>query len=708
MTSNPGVHHKLWLLFSGVILLGAFLMFLVQPLVGKIVTPQYGGGAQVWCVCLLFFQLTLLAGYGLTYGVSKLPPRMQAWVYIGLMAASLMVTRIPLGAGWAPGVEEDPVAALLVRMAAFMAMPVVLLSTVSTTFQNWYRLAAGSSPYQLYSISNIGSMAALLVYPTLLEPAFTIGQTVDFWMYGYRILVGIAVLAAGLLLLSLKKRAVAAEKAPGENAGIPPTVPEDEHRQMPQAVDFTRWILLSAMGTVLLLSITRHIIYDIAPVPLLWILPLSTYLLTFILCFGKDAAYSRGAYVYAALICLGAEALLPPLDPMTNTGRWLLCLFVLCMICHGEIYHSRPRSQALPAFYLAIAFGGALGGVLVNLLFPALLDADLELWGAILLMLALCLFLWWRHSLRLFYSRTADWVFAVSAALLIGWYYGGALLEKPPNLVSRGRNFYGSAYVVDNPSHRALMIGGISHGGELIDPETGQLVAKPIMYFSPNSAVGIADTLMRERRAGQPLKVGVIGLGVGAVAAYGKPGDDYTFYEIDPKVVAMARNDFTYLQDTPAATRVIMGDGRLALQVQPPQQYDILMVDAFTSDSIPIHLLTREAMTLYQQHIKPDGLIILQLSNRYLALKRVTGNLMISFQLNGAHFLTDNGDGHPSIYSVATPGRWFTERLARLDYTTPPYTTVRYRLPQWDPAVGVWTDDYSNLLSILTATPGID
>lgn len=704
---------KILLLYSAAILLGAFLMFLIQPLVGKIVTPQYGGGSQVWCVCLLFFQLTLLGGYGLTWVLSHLKPRAQAITYMVLMGVSLFLVHIPLGSGWAPDTQDNPTMSLLGQLLLYLAVPAILLSTVSTTIQNWYRLAARENPYKLYSISNIGSMSALLAYPVLLEPNLSLSLSVQVWTWGYWGLVGAAIISALFLLKAMKEKPEGVEPDPAL-AAEDESIADDVERRMPIPRDFAWWIFLAALGTSLLISFTTHITHNIAPVPLLWILPLALYLLTFIIAFAKDAYYHRTLFLVLAQVLLFVDFSLNFPSPWLMVTLNLLTLFALCMVCHGEIYASRPASRALPIFYLSIAFGGALGGILVNLAAPVVFNTFIEFPLLLLLMAMLTLVLMLRREIRLFYNPVVDKVYLLALAGYFLWSGSNAIApDAEVNVALAERNFYGSAEVLvergegERPGRMILMNGTIRHGTQLFDEQERRFLQTPTAYFSRNSGMGVAHRLMREHKNGEAIKMGIIGLGVGTIAAYGEPGDKITFYEIDPKVKEIAESDyFAFLRDARADVDIVMGDARLKLQEQEPQQYDILVLDAFSSDAIPVHLLTREAFELYLSHLNPEGLLVVHISNQYLDLKRVTGTMAHLMNMEGVHVLSKRLDllSNPSIYTVMTRDGWFKNAFTALDFPKE-YPDMEYRIAKPVPDMPIWTDDYSNLWSVVHFDP---
>lgn len=374
----------LWIFYCITIGLGAFMMFLIQPLIGKIITPQYGGVSQVWCLCLLFFQLALLLGYTLTYFLNFLPTRVQGIIYMLLMTISLFFVHIPLGDQWMPKNVESPVMHLLTLLLTYLAVPVILLSTVSIIHQNWFKTITDKNPYHLYSLSNLGSLSALIFYPLLIEPNLSISFTLKLWTVFYWILVIFICISSIILIKSCKNKIIEQKKT-------------ENHFPIKKG-DYLFWLLLSFLGTGLLISFTNHLTHDIAPVPLFWVIPLSLYLISFILCFSSKNLYNRSVFFISShfllallliihitytyphilkkfhLFNFGLAFISLPVQIFIN----LLCLFCLCMICNGEIYKSRPHPNHLALFYLIIAFGGALGGIFVNIIAPNIYNKYLE------------------------------------------------------------------------------------------------------------------------------------------------------------------------------------------------------------------------------------------------------------------------------------------------------------------------------------------
>jgi hypothetical protein len=604
--------------YAGTIFLSAFLLFLVQPIIAKQILPWFGGSAAVWTTCLVFFQSVLLAGYAYADVTHRLGLRRQTWLHLTLLAVSLATLPILAAESWKPAGDEQPIARILLLLAATIGLPYFLLSTTTPLLQAWYvRRFHAAVPYRLFALSNFASLLALLGFPVLFEPWFTLPQLGWGWSALYVAFVLVCA-ATGWLALRAANGSVVEGEARGEaHAAAPPALGTQ-----------LLWLVLSAMGSVMLLAVTNHVTQNIASVPFLWVIPLSLYLITFILAFDHPRWYVRPLFV--ALLVPGLPwlaYLIPSLDLKVAVPAYFAGLFVACMFCHGELARLKPDPRHLTRFYLMLSAGGAAGAVLVAIVAPATLSGYFEL-NLALVALALLL------ALRI----EGAWRLAALAAVAATAYfaYDGAREYRRDMRVIE-RDFYGVVRTrdreVDGVRYRAMYHGGIVHGGQLLG-EQYKLV--PSDYFGPTSGYGRLFAALDELKP-QPRKVGIIGLGAGVVAAYGRVGDSITFYEISPKVIEIERREFTFLRDTPAKTEVILGDGRLSLERElkqrGPRRYDVLGIDAFSGDSIPMHLITREAMALYLAHLAPDGVIVFQATNRYVDLMPVIRRLADEFGL---------------------------------------------------------------------------
>lgn len=685
-----------WSVYSATILLGSFLLFLIQPLVGKIVTPLFGGISSIWSLCILFFQVTLLGGYTLTFFISKLRPKVQGILYILLMVGAACVLHLPPRMAWIPQNPDAPIVSLLILLLTYLAVPAVLLSTVSGLMQNWYRLSQLGDPYHLYSISNIGSLGALLLYPAVIEPLLTVSNTLTVWTFAFWGLAAFTVLCAVLMLTRTQSANLEAHVEPERT----------ESEQTPKWKAFAQWIALSTMGSILLMGFTSHITHNIAPLPLLWVIPLSLYLLTFILCFSEKPVYIRNIYVTLSQAFLVLFLYQAALSEFMNILLALALLFCLCMVCHGEIILRKPPPRFLPVFYLAIAIGGVLGGIFVNLIAPNIFDSYLELPLALVVMAGLTVYLSYRYPLSLFKSRRvflfAQKVMVILVVVFIAGHFffqSKSIAIKP---VFEKRNFYGVTEVKYQKLTHFMGVynGAILHGGQYTDSKAARKI--PLSYYHAESAIAVADRLFRAYRGRVPLHIGAVGLGAGTVAAYGQKNDALTFYELDAKMRHIAQKHFSFLSDSPAKVEILMGDARKTLEKQTPQAYDMMIIDAFNGDSIPVHLLTKEALELYLQHLQPDGLILFHTTNRSLDLSTVVDKLGQVQKLYIA-----NLDSVPTKryyfktrYVVLSKSPWFIEKLQSKDFQAQ-YPHVHFKFPDTAIQKPVWTDEYSNLLSVL-------
>lgn len=594
-------------LYAATIFVSAFLLFLVQPIIAKQILPWFGGAAAVWATCLVFFQSVLLLGYAYADWTSRhLTPKRQAWLHIVLLGVGLALLPIIPDTAWKPGGEGDsgPTLTILGLLTATIGMQYFLVSATSPLVQAWFwRRFQSAVPYRLFALSNFASLLALLSYPVVIEPFLTLrGQSIS-WSFGF---VVFAVLCAATALVSARSNtgnatgpAVAAIDSAGDKA--------------PTMATRVLWIALSATGSCMLLAVTNHLTQNIAAVPFLWVVPLSLYLITFILCFDHPRWYQRTVFLVLTAVLVPVMAWYSDsLNLWIAAPLYTLGLFIICMFCHGELYLLRPGPRHLTTFYLMLSIGGALGALLVGIGAPNLLEGYYEL--KIVLVVCALLFLWRALDVR-------RWVAGVAAAITattvgISLYNVNYYLSDTRVIM---RNFYGVVRTEDFPRpapFRAMYHGGIQHGGQLTDPEYRQI---PITYFGPTSGYGRVFASLPDT----PRRVGVVGLGAGVIAVYGRQGDVFRYYEIDPQVAAVATQEFTFLKDSKAKSEVILGDGRLSLEREPDQKYDLLALDAFSGDSVPMHLLTREATKTYIRHLKPDGVIVFQATNRFVDIAPV-------------------------------------------------------------------------------------
>ena len=646
----------------------------MQPIIAKQILPWFGGSAAVWTTCLVFFQSVLLAGYAYADVTMRLGTRRQALLHVVLLAAALAFLPIIASSGWKPEGHEEPISRILLLLAATIGLPYFLLSTTTPLVQSWYwRRFRSRVPYRLFALSNFASLLALLGFPVLFEPLFDLTRLAWGWSV---LFAAFALLCAGTAWMSLN--GPEAEAAPRARAA--PVSVKDQ----------LQWLALAAMGSVMLLAVTNHITQNISSVPFLWVLPLSLYLISFILTFDHPRWYVRPVFLGLLPVLLPAMAwYIPSLDLVVAAPLYLVGLFVACMVCHGELARLKPDPAHLTRFYLMLSLGGALGAVMVAIVAPLVLPGYFELGIALVLLGVL-------FAIRV--RGLASW--GVNAVLLLTV----ALVVHGAYDYSRGvrvmeRDFYGVVRTADHyhpVPYRAMYHGSIMHGGQLLGEEHRNV---PADYFGPDSGYGRVFSAWREMEPQRPLNVGVIGLGAGVIAAWMRPGDSLVFYEISPRVVDIARREFTFLADTPAKTDVVLGDGRLSLEGEAPRGYDVMGIDAFSGDSIPMHLVTREAMAIYLKHLKPDGVIVFQATNRFIDLLPVIKRLAAEFGLEAVNVSDDPvADSGPAYWYSSTDQVIVTRNRKLLNWPRLAEATE----PIMDrPDLPLFTDAHHNLLRIL-------
>jgi SAM-dependent methyltransferase len=676
------------ILYALTIVVSAFLLFQVQPVIAKIILPWFGGSAAVWTTCMLFFQTVLVLGYLYAHAtVRYLRPRVQMMLHVALLLVSAVVLPIYPGAWLKPSGTGDPVFGILGVLAATVGLPYFLLSTTGPLLQAWYaRQYKGAIPYRLFALSNAGSMFALVSYPFLFEPVYTTRQQSGMWSIGFGVFIALCVFTA----------------IRSGTSFVVEIAPEEEAAQKPRAAQYWTWMALAACASTLLLAITNHLSQNVAAIPFLWVLPLSVYLLTFILCFEGSGWYRRFPYLPLVAVALGSMAYAMAGDLEGNVSIKLLVplfsmgLFTCCMVCHGELARMKPHPRYLTQFYLSVSVGGAAGGLLVGLVAPHFFNAFYELPVG----LVGCAFLvvlvlkqdpelgWFRH-----WRQPAPLV-ASALALALAVYVGLEIRKEERNARLLVRNFYGGLRVKDSgpitaqDSVRTLIHGTINHGEEYLNPTKRDI---PITYYGGGSGVAQA---VRDRQKNGPIRIGVIGLGTGTMAAFGKPGDYIRFYEINPLVPRIARGEFYFVPDSKAKVEIAMGDARLSLEREQPENFDIIVVDAFSSDAIPVHLLTREAMDLYFRHLKPDGILVVHISNRYLDLQPVLAGEIKEIGKIGRVVDTEDDDTQDLFGAtwvlIRNPAAGFSPSILSSSSDLAKARKIR-----------LWTDDYSNLFQIL-------
>jgi hypothetical protein len=704
-------------------ILSAFLLFQIQPMIGKYILPWFGGTPTVWSAVLLFFQALLTGGYAYAYWLlGRVRGRLPAIIHLiligvslGILLAAALIWRSPItpDASWRPQGSDLPIWEIFKVLAVSVGIPYFILSSNSTLVQAWFnRDDQNRTPYHLYALSNAGSLVALISYPFIFEPNLTLQAQGYLWSAGYVVFA----ISTAFLAVRTYRRIQSDDVQPERDSSQP------EESERPSWRRHVLWIGLAACATTLLISVTNQITQEVAVIPFLWVLPLSIYLLTFILAFAGGYGYSRRLYLIAFFI-IGAVSIWIPVKwpPFSITVQILIdtvLLFICCMICHNELFKLRPHPRHLPSFYLMVSAGGAMGGIFVTLLAPFLFSSGFwELvWGIIACGALLTLIIQSERTpvqpkprgkarQRVVQEdRRFKPVVIVSSVLLL-LLSGFAVLTIQAfssDTLLATRNFYGVLRVweinADKPKLRAFELthGKTVHGFQF---DADILRVLPTTYYSENSGVGLS--LLNHPTRPDNLRIGALGLGVGVIAAYGESGDVFQFYEINPDVIRIAQGEggyFSFLTDSRATIHVIPGDARVSLERElvsdGSQNFDLMVLDAFSGDALPLHLLTKQAFEIYLKHLKPDGIMAINVSNRYFNLDQEIYRLADEFDL-GTVLIEDVGDSvqsFDSAWMLLTRNRDFLKLPAIASRSTP-------RLPVSN--VPVWTDDYSNLLQIL-------
>ena len=656
-------------------------------MIGKMVLPWFGGVASVWTICLLFFQSLLLFGYLYAHWTIRyLRRRTGALSHIALLGVSLMTLPVTLKDALKPTGVEDPALLLLALLALSTGLPYLLLSTTGPLLQAWFaREHPGAVPYRLFALSNLGSLIALLSYPLAIEPLFKLRTQSTIWSGLY----GAFVLLCGIL--AYRAIRLSPGIGPAEEGGVRAAVGRSS---------FLLWLILAACPSLLLLAMTSHLTQNVAPVPLLWVVPLSLYLLSFILCFERDRWYRRAWYLPLFLLGLAATCYLLANDSddpgiRMRTVIYLASLFASFMVCHGELARRRPDPEYLTTFYLMVAIGGAAGGLFTGIVAPRWFNGDYELAiGLVLTEGTVLSVVFGNFAGRMGpLLRKLGWLAIGAVTLTVAAVLADATIAAFRDARLLARNFYGTLRIADRGGgedhQRKLWNGTVIHGAQFLPPERSLW---PTTYYGERAGVGLA---IIGSRTHSPQRVGLIGLGTGTLAAYGRPGDRYRFYEINPLCVEIARKEFTYLRDSQAEIDVGLGDARLSLEREPPQDFDVLVVDAFSSDSIPVHLLTAEALALYLHHLKRDGVLAFHITNIFLDLGPVIARAAEHFGKE-AYVVHSDGeddrgtDGATWVLITSDESRLAVEKLGQ----SLQKIHARKR-------VNLWTDDYSSIFSVL-------
>jgi hypothetical protein len=725
-------------LFGITLFLSAFLLFLLEPMIAKMVLPVLGGTPMVWNTCVVFFQTTLVAGYAYAHGsASWLNPRRYALAYAAILALPLLVLPFALRGAAHPPSDGHPILWLLAVLFRSVGLPFFALSINASLLQKLFatmRHQDGRDPYFLYGASNAGSLLALLAYPTVVEPTLSLGAQASAWAGGYAILVALALVCVG----------AAGWMHESANPAFVPSAPTREEEGVPAIAWLRRlkWIALAFIPSSLMLAVTSYLSTDIAAVPLMWVVPLALYLTTFVVAFGSRA--DRWNRVADRRLPLLIVALVVFLIVHVTGPAWMLvpvhlaAFGLAALLCHCEIAHDRPSPSQLTEFYFWISIGGMMGGVFNAVLAPVLFNTILEypialvavclcrrgrsdapvsrwpattdgLWAvAIALATAALISLIHRMGgsprLALFVpaivvfsqaGRARRFAFAVTALLLTGMATANANADG--TVLHRERTFFGVYRVSIDPDgrYRSLFHGTTLHGIQAVDPARA---GESLTYYHRSGPLGqLVDAVPTVSRAPH---VAVVGLGVGTLATYARPGQQWTFYEIDPAVESIAKTTggFTFLNQCAGRCRVVLGDARLSLANLPAPQYGLIVLDAFSSDAIPIHLMTSEALALYLEKLELHGVIAFHISNRHLRLGPVLGRLAVAHGLTSLEQV-DNVIGSEVSADGKTASDWVV--MARSPHDLEPLTSdPRWSAPRVQESTPLWTDGFSNILSV--------
>lgn len=668
-------------LFAGAIFLGSFLLFLVEPIAAKQLLPALGGSAAVWVTCLVFFQTALLLAYLYAHWLahsSRWTLHLLLLTVAALAAVAWATRSMETGFG-----AEAPVAAVFTALTLWIGVPFLALGATSPLLQVWWARIEGTAiPYRLYALSNLASLAALAIYPGLIEPQFTLRAQRMGWAAGF------CVFAALSAVLTVKARRSSLVATPVAEQII------DEDAPAAPGWHKVLWVLLPMGAAMQLSAVTSYLTANIAAIPLLWILPLGVYLLTLIVAFEYPRLAQRALVMRLLIVFLGGLAYMLTQTESTLPIRigilfFLLELLFACYFLHTEAYALRPRRTAESTlFYLLFAAGGALGSFLVGIAAPLVFRFNYDLAITFLATALLAAAVTWRDG----WNQRLLWVASsVTLTVLVGWLQ----IASQRQTVAAVRNFYGALRVRQNYGYpgaelRTLTNGSIQHGSQIFG--TDEQRKTPTTYYAEDSGVGLA---LRYCCQGRARTVGVIGLGAGTLAAYGRPGDRFRFYEINPAVQPIARQVFSYVRESGARVDVAEGDGRLSLAREAPQHFDVLVVDAFSGDAIPLHLLTAEAMTLYRQQLAPGGILAFHISNQHVDLESPIALLAQSAGMTAMRVSTaaneERGEFGASWLLLTDNPAFFAQ----------PGVVGHGHPAAVQPGLRLWTDDYSSLLPVL-------
>lgn len=750
---------------AATIFVSAFLLFQVQPIISKTILPWFGGSPAVWTTCVLFFQLVLLAGYGYAHALIRfVPASRQGIVHAVLLGLALCTLPITPQEWWKPRDGDFPALRILALLLAKVGLPYFLLSSSGPLVQAWFsRVYPGASPYRLYALSNVGSLLALLSYPIIFEPLLGVTAQGLMWTAAF---VGFALLA-GLLGWQVSRLLQEPGTSPSrrkQSKVVEPKPEAEDETEVASGGSMFAWVALPALASMLLLATTNHLCQDIAVVPFMWIIPLSLYLISFILCFDSEIWYQRRLWGPLGVLGVMALCILVKGDDWGNypqpaeskgftaqvlrlpgsllhtitlkTSKWadefednlafqatiyVVILFIICMLCHGELVKLKPRPQQLTLYYLMISAGGALGGLFVALICPFVFKLQFELslgivFGYVVAWIALA------NDGRATWLFGRQWIQWLAAFAIMGgvvFVIGCTYEPIPQYTIAIMRNFYGTLTVKEHRQDEdgdgeyelaayRLVHGGILHGYQFSDP-IRRLEATT--YYVNESGAGVAVNQYPRTKGADGrdagIRVGIVGLGAGTMAAHARRNDVYRFYEIDPKVITISEKYFHFRKDAEergAKTEVVPGDARIQMEQEKDQNYDVLVLDAFSGDAIPAHLLTVESLELYKRHLRKDengniqGILAVHISNKHLDLAPVVGALARRNELTPIVITAGESPYEPSAFTgsdwvLLTQNDHFLAQDVVLASSQPLLVTLEQEV--------LWTDQHSSLLPIL-------
>ncbi len=716
---------RLMIAYALTIFISAFLLFQVQPIIARYILPWYGGTPAVWTTCMLFFQVALVGGYAYAHLLrSRLTPPRQAIVHVLLLGLALAFLPITPDDAWKPAGPENAMFGIIRLLVATVGVPYLLLSATGPLLQHWFHHSRpGASPYRLYALSNLGSLLGLVTYPFAVEPLLALRSQTVSWSA----LFGVFVLAGIWCAVTVFRVATGSDLAAAGN----PTGSDDIPRESGRPPEMRRrllWLSLAACGSVMLLATTNQMCQNVAVIPFLWILPLSLYLASFIVCFDSERWYNRRVWIPFLVVTLAAVVYVLDLDYqgmalsiIVVISIYAAALFACCMICHGELARRKPHGRYLTGFYLMVAVGGALGGVFVGMVAPYLFNGYWEFHLGIVgtfVLLGICVLPSGGKRRFVVSPRVGLWA-GGAAALVFG--LGAHIYQQQHGVIEASRNFYGVLRVETWNTGtafeiRALLHGAVTHGSQYVMPD---LRSYPTTYYAADSGIRAAIE-NHPRRAidhnpapaphapenpgkGEPqtgLRIGMVGLGVGTICVYARKGDVVRIYEINQDVIRLAEEYFSFLEDTEADLTHLVGDARISMEREVhagrSHFFDVIALDAFSGDAIPVHLLTREAFAIYWQLLRPDGILAVNITNDNVELSPVVRGLAAEFGKQ-AVWITNEDDPDNEIYGadwvLVTGNERFLTNEQVLSHVT-----------EWsepNPKKVIWTDDYSNLVLLL-------